>query len=76
MNPTILVAASRSDDFWLLRQGGLSTLIVASRGPEEMAKGVMKLLEDRINGSTLLVSKSLGSRYIGFQEEFKNIPLE
>ncbi|GFV09049.1 hypothetical protein TNCV_3154391 [Trichonephila clavipes] len=73
----ILVAASsESDDFWLLRQGGLSTLFVASRSPDEMAMGVMKLLEDRINGSTLLVSKSLGSRYIGFQEEFKNIPLE
>ncbi|GFW13148.1 hypothetical protein TNCV_3330802 [Trichonephila clavipes] len=62
----------------LLEPQLLDIMIVQFRNenPEEMAKGVMKLLEDRINGSTLLVSKSLGSRYIGFQEEFKNIPLE
>ncbi|GFY66814.1 hypothetical protein TNIN_8201 [Trichonephila inaurata madagascariensis] len=34
--------------------------------PEVMAKGVMKLLEDRINGSTLLVSKTRGSMIYGF----------
>ncbi|CAL1292575.1 unnamed protein product [Larinioides sclopetarius] len=44
--------------------------------PEAVAKGIFQLLNDRINGSTLLVSKNLGNRYIGFQEEFKNVPLE
>ncbi|GIY03308.1 hypothetical protein CEXT_268811 [Caerostris extrusa] len=44
--------------------------------PEYMAQGILKLLEDRINGSILMISKNLGTKYIGFQEEFKNVPLE
>lgn len=38
--------------------------------PEYVAKGILKLLEDRINGSTLGVTKK-GYFYIGYQEELK-----
>jgi len=39
-----------------------------------VAEGILKLLEDRINGSTLVVSKK-GYAYIGLQEDFKDIPI-
>ncbi|CAL1292576.1 unnamed protein product [Larinioides sclopetarius] len=42
--------------------------------PEYVAKGAMKLLEDKINGSTLVVSHD-GYMYVGIQEEMKNVTL-
>ncbi|XP_054717011.1 15-hydroxyprostaglandin dehydrogenase [NAD(+)]-like [Uloborus diversus] len=44
--------------------------------PEYVAKGVLKIFEDRINGSTLVVTKRKGFVYIGVQEELKDIPVE
>lgn len=43
--------------------------------PEFVAEGVMKLLEDRINGSTLMVTKKRGHEYVGYQEVFKDFIL-
>lgn len=42
--------------------------------PEYVAQGILKLLEDKINGSTLVVTKK-GYKYIGYQEDFKGIPI-
>ncbi|GBM09079.1 15-hydroxyprostaglandin dehydrogenase [NAD(+)] [Araneus ventricosus] len=42
--------------------------------PEYVAKGAMKLLEDKINGSTLVITHD-GYMYVGIQEELKNVTL-
>ncbi|GIX71357.1 hypothetical protein CDAR_108461, partial [Caerostris darwini] len=42
--------------------------------PEYVAKGAIKLLKDRINGSTLIVMED-GYHYVRVPEEFKNIPV-
>ncbi|KAG8193785.1 hypothetical protein JTE90_005078 [Oedothorax gibbosus] len=52
-----------------------------SQRPELMsadfvAKGMMKLLEDRINGSTLVVTKALGYRYMECKKEIDNLPIQ
>ncbi|XP_054717597.1 uncharacterized short-chain type dehydrogenase/reductase y4vI-like [Uloborus diversus] len=39
--------------------------------PEYVAQGVLKILEDRINGSTLVITKD-GYQYVGVQEERLN----
>jgi len=44
--------------------------------PDGVAQGVIKLLEDRINGSTLVVTKDEGFFYVGIQEIFKEITVE
>ncbi|GIY47625.1 15-hydroxyprostaglandin dehydrogenase [Caerostris darwini] len=43
--------------------------------PEYVAKAVLKLLEDKINGSTLLVTSDR-YQYIGVQQELEDISLE
>ncbi|XP_054716617.1 15-hydroxyprostaglandin dehydrogenase [NAD(+)]-like [Uloborus diversus] len=40
--------------------------------PDYVAQGVLKILEDRINGGTLAVSKEKGYQYIGIQEELSD----
>lgn len=49
-------------------------IIIPICRPEFVAKGILKLLEDKINGSTLLVTKK-GYTYIGYQDEFKDVTI-
>ncbi|XP_054716222.1 15-hydroxyprostaglandin dehydrogenase [NAD(+)]-like [Uloborus diversus] len=54
-------------------------LVVGDRpeimSPDDVAKGFLKLLEDRINGSTLYVEKNAGFQYIGLPQEMKTFEL-
>ncbi|XP_035230523.1 15-hydroxyprostaglandin dehydrogenase [NAD(+)]-like [Stegodyphus dumicola] len=43
--------------------------------PDYVAQGVLKLLKDKINGSTLVVTNE-GYNYVGFPEELKHASLE
>jgi len=43
--------------------------------PVYVAQAVLKILEDRMNGSTLLITEENGYQYIGVQEELKEITM-
>lgn len=44
--------------------------------PDYVAEGVLKLLEDKVNGSTLIVTKDEGFFYVGLHDKVKDINLD